>query len=110
MASALLLFVFFLRTFGCASAGFGRATENGFITALFAGVLHFIVLALASAHDCDRAVAAGTQVLLTNGHDLDVTFLRIDVVDHHGFAHGTDHRYRVAWLEGFGFGHCLDTH
>jgi len=41
---------------------------------------------LAAARDFDVGIAAGTQVLLTNGHELDMAFPRSNFVDHHGFA------------------------
>lgn len=93
-----------LHALGWATARFARAAEDRFVAALLADVLYFVALTLASAHDCDRAVAARAHVLLTNGHDLDVTFLRSDVVDHHRFAFGAGHRDGVAWLEGFSVG------
>ena len=98
----------FFHAFGCASAWFGGAAENGVIAAFLASMFYFVMFAFAGANHGDRAFASGTHVLLANGHYFDVAFLGVDVVQHHGLAHAANHGKRVTWLKGFRLGGSCD--
>src|SRR5579859_4722250 len=82
-----------LHAFGCPFARLSGAAKHGLITALFAAVLHFVMLALASAHNRDRAVATGTHVLLSYSHSFDMALLRTDSMHHYRLAHAAHHHH-----------------
>jgi hypothetical protein len=67
-------------------------------------MFHYVVCAFANANNLDRGVAAYTQVLLADGHDLVMPFFRGDVMDHHRLTHWANQCHGVAGLEFLRFG------
>src|SRR5258708_31066154 len=100
--------ILLLHAFGCPFARLSGATKDRLIAAFFTGVLHLVMLALAGAYNRDRAVATGTHVLLSYGHDFDVALFGADVMHHYRLAHAAYHHHRIARLQRFGLRWRLD--